>query len=276
MPSPARPRAATRAAGVRSRGAHRRARAQGLHAKEIAAAIAAETGVSRREAYARVIARARPASAERRDPAASRRVAQQREQARFVEHRDAQLAPPSRACCRARRPRPRSRSSSTPSRRHLAARVLDAPLRLVARAARQRAGEHEGLAGERSLAAAPRRAARPRTPSSRRSAISLRLRGSAKKRTTLSAIVGPMPSIASSSSCWRPASARRDRREVAGEQLRDALADVADAERDQEARERGLPGALERRDAGSRRTSRPCARGRRASRRRGGTRRRRA
>ena len=237
-PRPARLRISTpRSGGARLGGGHAPARGAD-RARRAASPAARSTRARSRCARRRPEATCTEAQCSRSRSPSSRR-------ARLVEDLDAELAAPSRACCRARR-RPRRSRLLRDRGRDLAAARLDAPLRLGARHARERAGEHEGLARERPARAPPtrlRRAASARPP--RGSASPRRaLRASAKKRATLSAIVGPSPGTASSSS-RRGGEQRVEIAEAAREQLGHALADVADAERDQEARERGVLRALE-------------------------------
>ena len=126
---------------------------------------------------------------------------EQGEQPGLVEHGDAELARPCRACCRPPRRRRRSRSSSTPSRRPCRRATSIISLASSRRQRRQRAGEDEGLAGERL----GRRARRPSLSSqvdAGRRAAARPPRGCAaraKKAWTLSATIGP--TSATSSSC---------------------------------------------------------------------------
>src|SRR5262245_17630382 len=84
----------------------------------------------------------------------------QRQQPRFVEDRDTELLRLGELA-----PGLGSRDHVARLLRHrpddLAAGVLDAALRLLAREVRERAGEDEGLAGERALAASSSFALRP-------------------------------------------------------------------------------------------------------------------
>ncbi len=122
----------------------------------------------------------------------------------LIQRLDAELPAPSRACSRRRRRRPRyvvfrltepdtlppsrSRAAVASSRRHRA----------------QRAGEDEGLAGERPRRRSPRSAAAAGSPCSRPAAASLamsaRFRGSSANARTDAATTGPMSGTAWSAS----------------------------------------------------------------------------
>ncbi len=96
--------------------------------------------------------------------------------------------------------------------------------------------------------------------------MTARLRGSAKNAYTCAAITGPTSRTAWISSS--PAVHQRfERAEVLRQRLRGRLADVGNAEREQEPVERGPLAALERSDQVARPSARPCGRARPAPRR---------
>ena len=165
------------------------------------------------------------------------------QQAVLVEHGDAELLAPSRACCRHRRRRRRSRSSSTRCRRPCRRRPRSAPWPRRARAS----------AACRSARASGRRAARPRA---RCGAPSGQRTPAARSCADHLAVVrlGEEPGDALGDAPGRRRAPRAARRSSAAirasrlpkcraRSLRRRLADVADAEREDEARQRRVAGS---------------------------------
>ena len=143
----------------------------------------------------------KPASSEYVGERASRLLTEQLAQARLRRAPRRRAARPSRASSPGSRRRRGSRSSSRPSSSRARRRRMIRSVACSRDSSRQRAGQHERLAGERPLARGRALLARTAGPSSRRSSISARMRSSCELRGDR----------ARPSSGRRPASARSPR-----------------------------------------------------------------